>query len=210
MEIEAKFTVPDAATAHYLARVVQLGRFVLDAPKTLTMRDTFLDTRDRALSRAHVVLRLRRRSDGRRFLTVKSSARRTGAIYRRAETEVELSGKNGGLGQATAEMPPQIAKLIAPLVKHAPLMPLFSIAQTRRIRRIRAGRRVIAEWSLDRVTFRAGHRRRMFYELEIELKNSGTEQELQEIVGELLREAKLKPQREGKFVRALAFSSQAP
>jgi inorganic triphosphatase YgiF len=83
--------------------------------------------------------------------------------------------------------------------------PVFSITQTRHIRVLKKGRRVVGEWSVDRVEFRAGERKRVFYELEIELKKSGTEQELAEILQALRKQVKLKPQLQSKFERALKF-----
>ncbi len=69
--------------------------------------------------------------------------------------------------------------------------------------------RVIAEWSLDYVKFRAGARQRAFYELEIELKKSGNDQELKEIVESLQKKVGLEAQSQSKFARAVAFMSES-
>jgi inorganic triphosphatase YgiF len=73
------------------------------------------------------------------------------------------------------------------------------------VKLIRRGRRVVAELSIDRVQFRAGERTRVFYELEMELKKAGTFAELVELERWLAKEWNLKPEREGKFVRAVEF-----
>lgn len=51
MEIEAKLIIPDAASARRLQQIEKLDAFILDAPHTLKMRDTFFDTRARAARR---------------------------------------------------------------------------------------------------------------------------------------------------------------
>lgn len=205
MEIEAKFSIPDVQTARQLQVLDALGAFVLGAPRVLKMRDTFFDTSARALGSARYVLRVRQRNDDKQFVTLKAPTEKRGAVHHRPETEVELHIARLPNELTRANLPPRVFKHIAPFVGDAALHPLFSITQTRHVRVLKKGRRVIAEWSVDRVEFRAGARRQVFYELEIELKNSGTEAELEEFTNALRKEIKLKPQRSGKFVRALQF-----
>lgn len=205
MEIEAKFLIPDAKTAKRLRTLDALDSFTLDAPLLFKMRDTFFDTPARALIAARHVLRVRRRSDGKQFVTLKAPTEKIGAVHRRPETEIAVAFARLPKQLSRANLPPRVYKEIASLVGDALLHPLFSIAQTRHIRVMKTGRRVIGEWSVDRVEFRAGARRQVFYELEIELKKTGTEQELAECIAALRKQIKLQPQRRGKFERALKF-----
>ncbi|RIK28346.1 MAG: hypothetical protein DCC52_08500 [Chloroflexi bacterium] len=205
MEIEAKFSIPDARAARQLQALDALGAFTLVAPRILKMRDTFFDTPARDLRRARHVLRVRRRSDGKQFVTLKAPTQKSGAVFRRPETEVEIYFARSPKQLTRALLPMRIAKLVAPLGGDARLYPLFSITQTRQVRALKNGRRVIGEWSVDRVTFRAGARRRVFYELEIELKRTGTEKELAASIAALQKIMQLEPQRRGKFERALEF-----
>lgn len=205
MEIEAKFSVPDARTAGKLQSLNALGDFLLDAPVVLKMRDTFFDTPAGALTRARHVLRVRLRSDGKAFITLKAPTHKIGAVHLRPETEIELIPARLPKTLSRSNLPPAVVKRIAPLVGDSILHPLFSITQTRHIRVVKQGRRVIGEWSVDRVEFRAGARRHVLHELEIELKKSGKEQELGELVAALRKQIKLKPQPRSKFARALAF-----
>jgi inorganic triphosphatase YgiF len=104
-------------------------------------------------------------------------------------------------------LPPRIYKHIAPCIGDARLQPLVSISQTRHVRLLKKGRRVIGEWSIDRVEFRAGAQIRVMYELEIELSKSEAEAELAELARYIEKEWNLQPQPKSKFARALAFST---
>lgn len=208
MEIEAKFRVPDAATARVLRAQEHLGEFRLGAPKRFVVRDTFFDTRAKELESVRYVLRVRKRNDGKTFITLKTPTTTRGAIHKRPEYEFELVLARTPRLLSMNELPKQIAKKIAPIT-HSDLFPMFSISQTRTVRAVRNGRRVIAEWSLDFVKFSAGKSQRAFYELEIELKKRGTEQELHAIEKNLKTEFALQPQTESKFARAVEFMRKA-
>lgn len=206
MEVEAKFIVPDAATARTLAKLQTVGDFTLGAAERLRMRDTFYDTPDHALLQARVVLRVRRRSDGKTIVTVKTPAERRGAIHRRPETEAEANLPRGTGALSPRELPRRVAQALAPYLDSSELAPMFSITQTRQVRRVKSGSRVIAEWSLDRVTFSSAMRQTSFHELEIELKHKGNDAQLQAMVKSLQRAFQLKPQAKSKFQRAVEFS----
>jgi inorganic triphosphatase YgiF len=207
MEIEAKFVIPDAATARRLQALARIGVFALTEPQTLRVRDTFFDTPARALSAAHTVLRVRRRSDGKTLLTLKTPTAQRGAIHRRPEIEAAIPFVRAPQTLSRENLPPRIYRHIAPLVGDARLHPLVSISQTRHVRFLKKGRRVIAEWSIDRVEFRAGAAIQVMYELEIELKKSEAEAELAELACHVEKEWNLQPQPKSKFARALGFSS---
>jgi len=208
MEIEAKFKIPDARAARELQRIARVGEFTLGPAQTIRVRDTFYDTAARHLSASRHVLRVRRRKDGKTILTFKAPTHQDGVIHRRPETEMQMAWPRAPRKLSRENLPPRIFKLVAPLCANAPLHSLFTTQQTRHVRVVRRGRRVIGEWSLDRVEFRAGARRKIFYELEIELKKSGTEVELQKLLDALAREWKLEPETRGKFQRARVFMRQ--
>jgi|SRR5581483_871853 inorganic triphosphatase YgiF len=207
MEIEAKFVIPDAVTARRLRALARIGEFALTEAQTLRVRDTFFDTPARTLSAARTVLRVRRRSDGKTFLTLKTPTAQRGAIHRRPEIEAEIPFARAPKTLARENLPPRIYKHIAPCIGDARLQPLVSISQTRHVRLLKKGRRVIGEWSIDRVEFRAGAQIRVMYELEIELSKSEAEAELAELARYIEKEWNLQPQPKSKFARALAFST---
>jgi inorganic triphosphatase YgiF len=64
----------------------------------------------------------------------------------------------------------------------------------------------VAELSLDDVHMVAGDREQAFYELEVELKTSGTEDDLATIVSSLQSEWGLQPETRSKFERALELA----
>lgn len=205
MEIEAKFDVPDERIARKLRKVQGAGEFTWSAPRRVTVRDTFYDTPEKNLTSTRHVLRLRRRNDGRAFFTFKAPAQRQVGYQIRPETEVEVALARTPRSLKASKVPLRIRKLVAPLAQGQILHPLFSISQTRETRLLRRGRRIIAEWSLDKVRFRSGDKKRAFYELEIELKKSGTEQDLRGIAEWVKHEFELETQPLGKFARAVEF-----
>ena len=90
MEIEAKFSAPDAAALERLRELDELAGFQLDAGEPAQMSDVYLDTDDRALQSAGLFCRRRDLGD-RVLLTVKRrGAGRAGAVHRRDEWELEL------------------------------------------------------------------------------------------------------------------------
>ena len=210
MEIEAKFAVTNDATVKKLRALERVENFALGEQKRVVMRDMFFDTRTDALHNVRYVLRVRcvrnrtPRNDGKFFLTLKTPTITQGAIHRRPEIEQEIFIARTPRVLRVNELPTKFRTLIAP-VTDANLLPLFSIAQTREVRNVLRGRRVIAEWSLDFVKFRAGERRHAFYELEIELKKAGTENDLEKIAEWLQNEFQLTPVSKGKFLRAVEF-----
>ncbi|MCC7161589.1 MAG: CYTH domain-containing protein [Anaerolineae bacterium] len=205
MEVEAKYIVPDPDAVRRLGRIERIDRFKLSAPTRYVAQDTFFDTRANDLVGSRHVLRLRRRSDGRALLTFKAPAEKSGAIHQRPETEVEVSFARTPRVLSVGALPRRVRKLVAPLVRSDDLYPLFSISQRRIVRNVRDGRKTIGEWSLDHVRFRAGERKHEFYELEIELKKTGTDNELSIIADWIEHELGLEAQTESKFKRALDF-----
>ncbi len=205
MEVEAKFTVPDAKTARALSALKRLDGYTLGVAKTLSMRDTFYDTPPHNFRAARQVLRVRQRSDGRFIVTLKGETDRRAAIHSRSEIEVTLKQLKKGHVEIGALPSSELRDVLAQIAGDQPLVPFVSIQQRRAIRAVRHARQIIGEWSCDRVQFRAGTRRRVFYELEIELKKSGTVHDLEKIAEVLAREWRLLPQWESKFARALKF-----
>jgi inorganic triphosphatase YgiF len=206
MEIEAKLIVPSAHIAQRLAALECLGEFVLDRPHTLHMRDTFFDTPRGDLRSAQIVFRLRRRSDGKRLINVKHPTTQTRGIHRRPETEVPAPWARLPRRILTTELPGALRRALKPLSPLEPLVPFVSLVQTRHLRRVRAGRRTIAEWSVDRVQFHAAKKSLSFFELEVELKSKGTDQDLTSLLRSLQAEWQLEMQSKTKFERAVAFT----
>ena len=86
-----------------------------------------------------------------------------------------------------------------------PLHRFMELTQVRHVAPIlRDGMRV-AEISVDEVTVEADTGRDHYYELEIEIKEQGSEADLTALIGAVQSQWKLPPQPRSKFERALTF-----
>lgn len=203
METEAKFEVPDRATARRLAALESVGDCRLGSARETRVVDDYYDTKERRLLSAGYALRIRRAAGGGIMLTLKQVRSPRGGVYRRQESECALRQRpRGRLFRADDIPDPALRARAAALSRGAPLCLLVRLEQTRRIRPVRRGRNLIAEWSLDRVTMYTP-RRETTYELEIELVGKGTGDDLRRIARVLRRDWHLNAQHESKFERAI-------
>lgn len=210
MEIEAKFNIPDAETRQRLQSVESLAGFALSGEDRLStgqikqVHDTYLDTAGRLILAAGYTCRKRER-DGQIIMTLKQLTSASDAVHRRQEFEVLLP----------AEAPPaqwpdgEARQHILAWIGDEPLFPLFDLSQARIVRSVSQGEppSAIAELCLDDVHILAGDREQTFYELEVELKTEGTEEDLAVIVASLQSEWGLHPEARSKFERALEWVS---
>jgi CHAD domain-containing protein/transposase-like protein len=200
MEIEAKFALPDAETYRDLLVVEHLAGFTLSAGRTRQMRDTYLDTADRAILEAGYACRRREQDEG-ILITLKQLGGVEGAIHRREELEVTLAAD-----ASPAEWPAGSARdRVFELIGEEPLSPLFALRQTRVIRQVSRDGRQVAELSLDEVRLVAWDTERVFFDLEVELAAQGAGDDLKAIAAYLQDEWGLVPEPWSKFERAHAF-----
>jgi inorganic triphosphatase YgiF len=203
MEIEAKFAVPDEATWLKLQTVDQIAGYALSPGETKHVHDTFVDTPDRAILAARHVCR-KREVDGRILMTLKSGQTVEGAVHRREELEVTLE-RERPIGQWP---PSEIRDRLLSIIGDVTLVPLFDQRQTRIIRWASRADRVVAEMSVDKVELSIKGREQSYFEVEFELKEAGTEEDLLVISAYLEDEWNLKPEQRSKFSRALALASE--
>jgi len=203
MEIEAKFAVPDEATLDRLVQADQLGGYVLGVAATKRMHDVFLDTPDRAVIRSGHVCRQREFGD-RVEMTLKSEHIVEGAVHTRRELMLELPRPLPVRDWPAGEF----RSTVLALSDGADLQPLFDQRQERVVRLMSQGDRIVAEFSADRVELAHGDRRRVYFEVEVELKDGGTLADLERIVAALTNDWGLSPEARSKFERALEFSAE--
>ncbi len=208
MEIEAKFALPDADALRRLQAIDRLAGFALSTPQVKQMRDTYLDTFERAILSAGYACR-RREREGQVVFTLKGLKGVDGAVHRREELEVSLPDDQPptewfDLAHHKWPVSP-VRDRILQLIGKARLIPLFDLHQTRVIRLVSRGERQVAELSLDDVHLAAEGREQAYLELEVELSPQGSEGELATIVACLQDEWGLKPEPRSKFERALTF-----
>jgi len=198
VEVEAKYTVADAATLARLAKAPALAGYDVDAGERRRDRDTFLDTADRRFLAAGYYLRRRETGGGVR-LTLKQLVTGDAGVLRREELEALVA----------ADVPPaewpegELRERVEGIAQGAPLEPFLFLEQERLARRVVDGSREVAELSLDDVTVAAGGRARRWFEAELELRGEGDDDDLERLAAALQAEPGLTPESRAKFTRAL-------
>ncbi len=201
MEIEAKFAVPDEATLKRLAQADQLAGYTLLPAKIKRVHDTFMDTPDRAVLASGHVCRQRDYGDH-LVMSLKSGHTVEGGVHRREELEVTLP-----YSMPISQWPDsEIRTKLLYLIGDVTLTPLFDQWQTRVVRMMSQADRIVAEFSADRVELSRGERQTVDFEVEVELKDVGTDDDLAVIAACLKDEWSLQPEANSKSSRALAFS----
>jgi inorganic triphosphatase YgiF len=204
MEIEAKFAVPDEATLNRLAAMEQLAGYTLLPGETKRMRDKFMDTLDYAVLKSGHVCRQRDYGDH-LVMSLKSGHTVEGGVHRREELEVTLPRPRAIVQWPDSEIRTKLLGLIGDV----PLASMCDQRQTRVVRMLQQADRIVAEFSADRVELSRRGRQVLYFEVEVELKESGTEDDLAAMVRGLIDEWGLQPEARSKFERALEFSREA-
>ncbi len=199
MEIEAKFAITTATAAEQLKTVASIDTFQIAPGKTIRVRDTYLDTRDRRLLAAGYACRQRKQADH-WLITLKQIRSVEGAIHAREELEITLPQDTPPAEWSDSPARERVLSLSG----GASLQKLFELQQTRVQRDVLNNGEVIAEWSVDEVRARVGKAILQFAELEIELKG-GTAADLTRIAAFVQAEWNLAPEPQSKFERALSW-----
>jgi CHAD domain-containing protein len=202
VEIEAKFALPDRASAQRLRGLDRLGDFRLGEGKVCEVSDIYLDTADRRILAAGYACRWREVA-GQIVVTLKSISPAQGAVHRRDELETVLLG---GAPREPAQWPPspvqdRLLGWIGPEV----VSPIFELRQTRTVRPVLHSGVCVVEMSVDEVRATAGGRTQEYLELEMELQPGGSAKDLAGLVDVLTRDWGLVPEPRSKFERALAL-----
>lgn len=200
LEVEAKFIIPDQATFEALRQLTHLGQFELKPRETKVVSDRYLDTADKRLFQAEWACRLRKVKD-QQVITLKSLTPATNALHRRNEIETKVKANQVEPDQPDAWEEGQAQKLVIEIVGRVPLQTLFILHQTRYQFHVFWHGQPVIELSLDEVALR-NPAIIDFRELEAELIEGGSEQNLTDLVGTLLARWPLQPQAKSKFERA--------
>jgi CHAD domain-containing protein len=205
MEIEAKFILPDRETLGHLESTHALDGLTLSTCRSKNVIDVYVDTPEHRLFAAGYTCR-QREVDGQVLMTLKSLDRGRGGVYRREELEVALPR-----AAPPAEWPDSpVRTRVLEIVGDAPLTPWFELRQTRLARQMYDGKRLVGELSLDDVCMTGNGKTLSFFEVEAELGQEGTSDDLARIVASLKNEWRLDPEPRSKFERALEFLGAAP
>ena len=199
MEIEAKFAIPNRQVMRELQRLREVAGYQLVPSGRVQVLDRYFDTAGGDLLRAGYACRLRARQ-GDLLVTLKALVSTSGAIHRRDEREAQLTAWSA----EPADWPDGDAKALAlALAQGAPLQPLIELSQTRTMARVLDEARLVGQLSLDAVRAAVGQRPALYYELEVELAEGGTEADLERLAGELAGRWRLAPEPRSKFERGL-------
>lgn len=200
MEIEAKYAIPSLQLFETLQLRESLGDFPLRESRTTALRDTYLDTSDRAVWRAGYSLRRRAKGNA-LIMTLKALAGGAGTVKRREELEVAIPQP---APPALWDASPARDRVIE-ITGEQELAPLFDLQQARHERIVLVEGRAACVMSLDAVTLSNADRETRFYVLEAELLPDGTEADLASIMRALEESWGLQPDTGTKLQRALNF-----
>ena len=199
MEIEAKYTTSDPSQFARLLKADTLGDYSLKPIEEQHITDHYMDTLHHAIWQDGYACRMREKN-GEWFVTVKGRGGVEGAIHQREEYEMAVQ----------PDTPPQqwpdgpARNLILSLTHSLPLNELCVIRQHRTLRVVCQSKRIVGELSLDVVEIEADNQRETGYEVEIELEQGGTLEDLL-VLGDILQTYGLCPESRSKFERALAL-----
>jgi CHAD domain-containing protein len=208
MEIEAKFRAPGEEVLRSLREATQLAGLPLGPSWTVELTDTYLDTALWQILAGGYFCR-RRLSGDRVLITMKQVRAAGDAVHRREELEVELTEYS-----PPSDWPKSAARDRAlELSQGAPLLPMLELRQDRTMRLMGDQQAPVAEFSLDVVRLGTGdgattREDKVYFEVEVELREHGSEAELAAIVAELQTVWGLEPEPRSKFERALDASKE--
>ncbi len=201
IETEAKFVIHDAETFAALKDTKELGDFEVEARGTKTVVDHYLDAPRREIFRAGYACRLRASdTSAKSVVSLKALTSAEGHLHRREELEVMVETAE------RADWPEsEIKERVGQMVGDQPLHTLFTIHQKRHQYHLRRDGQAVIELSLDEVSQDDGQVD--YYELEAELLEAGSEDDLAACVSALQQGWALPAQTQSKFERALAAQS---
>ncbi len=197
MEIEAKYAASDPRQFSGLIEADNLGKYSLETIEEQDVIDRYMDTIDLDIWESGYACRIREKN-GHWLLTVKGPGRVEGAIHRREEYEMEI--QPGTQPQQWPDGP--IRDLVISLTQSRPLVELCFIRQHRILRSVYRDRRSVGILFLDVVDMGSIGKRENDYEVEIELGEGGTIEDLR-LLGKMLRALGLHPELRPKFKRAM-------
>ncbi len=197
MEIEAKYTASEAQYTDLL-EIYALGEYGLKDAGEQILTDHYMDTPQHDIKKGGYACRMREKG-GEWLLSVKGLGGVEGSIHQREEYEM-------GIQRDTSpdQWPDGTARdLVVSLIHSRPLIELCIIRQRREKRTVYQGQRHVGEMSLDVVDMGAADQLKRVYEVEIELEQDGTLEDLR-VLDEILQAYGLRPEPLSKFERAMS------
>lgn len=196
LEVELKYRIPNETTARRLLAQEWLGPYRLGAIDEQKLHDVYCDTGDQAIAAAGFALRVRH-CDGIAGVQLKSLS--SGEGHRHSRRELRLTTDSP---MQPALWPDGAARdLVLEIVNGRIVQPLFEVEQLRRRAALWLDDEEIAEWSVDRIAWRAGGETEMAWEMEVELLPGLPANLLDEIDTHLIDHWPVQPQLHSKYER---------
>lgn len=178
LEVEAKFFIPSEKVFRALLAQDRIGAFTLRSPRKELVTDTYYDSPEGLLAASGCGCRVRV-VGGKSVLTLKQPGKVATGVHAREELESSLP-KSKRSPAAWPKSPVKMA--IEAIVETDRLVEICRVRQTRHKRLAGIGRRVPLEWSMDRVVASSPDKETRFLELEIEIRPSGRQEDLNEFL----------------------------
>lgn len=203
-EIEIKFHCQDRdlqAIAHL--KSLSLA-YILEKPHPFKTEDTYLGTWQGLLLQKGASLRGRERG-GQFRVTFKSHPSIRDGQLTREEWEQEVSGEEFQALLESGQVPDFCASAVQGIIGEEALIPVLAVRNHRKVRPvIHKHRGIVAEMSLDYVTFLRNGKKAPYFGIEVELMDNGTEVDLKAISKDLTeRFPELAPDAETKFEKGM-------
>lgn len=204
MEIEAKYRALTRVKPSDIEQIdwspYRLGERVLHI-----LTDTVFDDPNRRLSDTQHALRLR--NDGlHTYLTFKGPGTVSAGVHQREEIEALI---DPAIADDPRQWPPSIRERVTELVGESKLEPIITVHNKRRTWEVWHDDTLVAEIALDRGTIEADTLRQPLHEIELELKGSGTEDDLGRLTKCLQQALPVAEEHQTKFARGLQLLQAA-
>ncbi len=203
-EVEIKFQCPPKMIAD-LAQLSNLGPgYAVSPPYLSQIHDTYLDTNDGLLLNQGASLRCRKRGNQLR-ITFKSNPLCRGNELTREEWEQEVPGEEFQALLESGQVPDFCASAVQGFIGEEALIPVLEVHNQRKVRRVIHNERgLVAEFSSDDVIFIKNGKKAPYFGIEVELKDNGTDVDLENISTGLRRMfPELEPGSESKYEKGI-------
>ena len=178
MEIEVKYRIPDDQVFSDLKNLPAVGKCSISAGQLVTLHDSYYDTEKSHLLAAGFALR-QRQYVNQVVLSLKALTPAIDNVHKREEFEMQAPGII--LDQPDTWPDKVFRERLWRITGGLNLIPLFTLVQQRFHRNVSRNDMDIAEMCIDRLRCQSGDTEITYNGLEIELTESGTEQDLQKI-----------------------------
>ena len=203
MEIEVKYQLPSSEVLEAVWNDKKLMEITIpDSIEKVPMLAIYYDTKDRALNRAGMVMRVRREGDD-AFCTIKWNGKLVGGVYEREEINIPLQTKDAYcVPKAEVLEHYEKGREIVTLTQDSSLVPTLKMEFLRCRKKLNYGKNII-ELALDQGEIIAGEKTCDILEMELE-HQSGTDPLIVLELGEVVAyDYGLELQTRSKYARGL-------